>query len=210
MSAPVLHNYDLDDSCYKVRLLAACMGQPLETVAVDVFPGREHLSPRYLALNPTGGLPILQDGDLTLWGAEAIMLHLARTRPGGARFLPEAPERAAHMHQWLVFAAGPLGVTSAARATAMLGAPGDLDALRDAARQGLRAMDDHMAKSALLDVDWFAGPDPSLADLALFPAFALSRDYSVGHEEFPALRQWARRVRRLDGFVTMPGIPDYH
>ena len=57
---------------------------------------------------------------------------------------------------------------------------------------------------------WFAGDKPSLADLALFPAIALSRDFGVEHEAYPALRRWMRRVRTIQGFMTMPGIPDYH
>jgi hypothetical protein len=39
---------------------------------------------------------------------------------------------------------------------------------------------------------------------------ALSRDFGVDHDEYPALRRWARRFRKLPGFLTMPGIPDYH
>jgi glutathione S-transferase len=58
--------------------------------------------------------------------------------------------------------------------------------------------------------EWFVGHGPTLADLTLFPSFALSRDYGIDHDEFPALRRWIRRFRGLNGFQTMPGIPDYH
>jgi glutathione S-transferase len=79
-----------------------------------------------------------------------------------------------------------------------------------AARDAFRLMDDHMTARAFADAAWFAGDTPTLADIALFPAIALSRDYGVDHEAYPALRRWMRRVRRLSGFITMPGIPDYH
>ena len=52
--------------------------------------------------------------------------------------------------------------------------------------------------------------DRRLRTWRYFPAFALSRDFGIDHDAFPALRRWARRLRRLPGFVTMPGIPDYH
>ena len=58
--------------------------------------------------------------------------------------------------------------------------------------------------------DWLACNRPTIADIALFPSFALSRDYNVDHDAFPALRRWARAVRKVDGFITMPGIPEYH
>ncbi len=56
---------------------------------------------------------------------------------------------------------------------------------------------------------WFVGEDPTLADVALFPSIALSRDLGIDHEAYPALRRWMRRVRHLDGFIVMPGIPQY-
>ena len=44
----------------------------------------------------------------------------------------------------------------------------------------------------------------------LLPHFALSRDFGIEHESYPALRRWFRSVRTIPGFTTMPGIPDYH
>jgi glutathione S-transferase len=54
-----------------------------------------------------------------------------------------------------------------------------------------------------------AGAGPTIADVAVFPAIALSRDAEIEHDEYPALRRFIRRFRALPGFVTMPGIPDY-
>ena len=51
MSALVLYNYELDESCYKVRLALSLLGLDWQAVAVDVFPGKEHLTPPYLAMN---------------------------------------------------------------------------------------------------------------------------------------------------------------
>jgi glutathione S-transferase len=71
-------------------------------------------------------------------------------------------------------------------------------------------MDDHMTARGFAQEDWFAAAHPTIADIVLFPAFALSRDFGIDHDEYPALRRWARRFRMLPGFKTMPGIPDYH
>ena len=59
-------------------------------------------------------------------------------------------------------------------------------------------------------VGMLVGENATLAEIALFPAIALSRDFGVDHDEYPALRRWMRRVRTIPGFITMPGIPDYH
>ncbi len=67
-----------------------------------------------------------------------------------------------------------------------------------------------MTRQQFADAFWFAGHAATIADIALFPAIALSRDIAVDHDEYPALRRWMGRVRTLPGFITMPGIPAYH
>jgi glutathione S-transferase len=71
-------------------------------------------------------------------------------------------------------------------------------------------MDDRMTAVELDGGGWFAGDTPTVADIALFPSIALSRDSGIEHDAYPALRRWMRRVRAIPGFRTMPGIPDYH
>jgi glutathione S-transferase len=211
MSAPlVLYNYELDESCYKVRLALSLLGLEWKPIAVDVFPGKEHLTLPYLAMNPAGRLPILRDGDLVLHGTEAILAHLARAHDPSGKWLPADGEGFAVVMQWLNFSARDLDATIAARQHSLFDTPGDEAALLAASCRAIRIMDDHMTARGFVRADWFAAPHATIADIALFPAFALSRDFGIDHDEYPALRRWARRVRALPGFKTMPGIPDYH
>ncbi len=203
---PRLYNYDLDPDCYCVRLVASVLNLSLEVVALDVFPGRDHLTDQMLALNPAGRLPVLVDGDLVLTQLPAILWHLA-SHPGVALTL--IPTEPAAMLEWLTFAAIDLAAAHTARAAAIM-AVGDLVKPRADARRALRRLDDHLTRQGIAGLGHVAGPTLTLADLALFPGFALSRDFNVDHDEFPALRLWARRVRAVKGFITMPGIPDYH
>jgi glutathione S-transferase len=205
----ILHNYDLFEDCYRVRLLAALTGQTLELRNVDAFPGFEQTSDKYLALNPLGRLPILEDGELILRDVMAILLYVVG-QDGEARYLPKDPKTHAQMLDWLGFACHDLAVANTARAVSLLDLPGDGPAAQAEARKLLRILDDHLTKQALTGAGYVAGTAPTLADIALFPSFALSRDFGIDHDEFPALRLWARRMRALDGFITMPGIPDYH
>jgi glutathione S-transferase len=103
-----------------------------------------------------------------------------------------------------------LGVTIAARQHSLFDTTGDEKALRDASSRRIRIMDGHMTARGFARADWFAAGHPTIADIALFPAFALSRDFDIDHDEYPALRRWARRFRTLPGLKTMRGIPDYH
>lgn len=208
--ALVLYNYDLDENCYKVRLALSMLKIGHETVAVNAFPGREQETPPFLALNPMGTLPILADGELTLPGAEAILAHLARSQDETGHWFPPDGAGFARVMRWLVFAAGDLSVATRARANALFGTPGDEAALRAGAARAIGAMEDAMTVNGFAGQDWFSGSEPTVADIALFPAFALSRDFGIDHDEYPALRKWARRFRAIPGFLTMPGIPDYH
>src|ERR1700733_9904759 len=209
-SGLVLYNYELDDSCYKARLALSLLGLEWQAVAVDVFPGKEHLSPPFLALNPSGRLPILRDGDVVLHGTEAILAHLARAHDPSGKWLPADGSGFAEVMQWLIFSAHDLGATIAARQSSLFGTPGDEQLLHAAASQAIRIMDDHMTARGFAQMEWFAAGHPTMADVALFPAYALSRDFGIDHDEYPALRRWARRFRALPGFKTMPGIPDYY
>lgn len=211
MTAPTLWNYDLDDACYRVRLMAALAGLTLRLRAVDAVPGDEPRRPEMMALNPLGRLPLFRSGDLLLRQTEAILLHIARTAPGGAAYLPEAEARRAEMEDWLLFAATELAVAGAARRVALFeGDQSALPALRQKAAAALTILEDHLAERRTRGVSFVAGETASVADIALFPAFALSHDYHLDHAPFPALRLWAREMRALDGFVTMPGIPAFH
>lgn len=208
--ALTLYNYELDDASYRARLLLSMLGLAHETVAVNMVPGNEHRSPAMLALNPRGTLPLLVDGALTLSGSEAILAYLARAHDPHGRFLPQDPAAFGRVMQWLGFSASALEAAAQARRVALFGLAGDYEGLRAAARVAFRIMDDHMVLRHIEGAEWFVGDGPTVADIALFPLFALSRDFGIDHDEFPALRRWTRRLRKLDGFRTMPGIPDYH
>lgn len=63
-------------------------------------------SPAYLALNPNGLIPVLQDGDLVLFETAAIVLHLVDRQPEAA-LAPSVgtPERA-EFYKWLCWLSG--------------------------------------------------------------------------------------------------------
>lgn len=205
---PKLYDYVLSGSCYKVRLLLSMLGVAHEVEAIDFFPGRQHKRPEFLALNPLGQLPVFEDDGLVLRDAQAILCHLANKYDPAGTWLPR-DERFGSVMMWLSFAGGELMAISGARMIAMLNYPGDLAALQLKARAALRLLDDHLADRAQAGGLWLVGPTATIADLASFPYVALSHDAGIGHEDYPAINLWQRQVRKLPGFVGMPGVPDY-
>lgn len=212
MSERVLYDFELDANCYKVRLALSMMDLSFRTVAVDAYPGREQQKAGFLSINPLGRIPVLVDDGLVVDGAQAILAHLARAAGHATSWLPDARQGFAMTMQWLMFAQSDLACALTARDLALFGTGSDLEQQRLAnhSLQAFEQMEDHMLMRQADGATWFVAEGPTIADLALFPAFALSRDFGVDHEEFPALRRWSRRLRQLKGFITMPGIPDYH
>ncbi len=76
------------------------LGFEAEIIAVNLRAG-DHLKPEFLAVNPYGKIPALQDGDLTLVESAAICLHLAEKAPEKG-LIPAVgtPERAL-FYQWV-------------------------------------------------------------------------------------------------------------
>jgi glutathione S-transferase len=202
---PELYDHVLSDGCYTIRLALKLLGVAHDAKTVDYAPAREPASEAVVALSPSGELPVFVDGALVLSNVATILRHLQATCDSGGTKWP----RSAEVERWIDFAMGPLDALSRARRVTLFGAAGDRAALLTAARNALRMLEDHLTDQALIGRVWIAGDAPSLGDVAVFPPVALSHDCGIGHEDYPAINLWQRRVRKLDGFIGMPGIPDY-
>ena len=102
-----------------------------------------------------------------------------------------------------------LMAASAARLHDALGYDLDIKAARASARAAFRILDDHLTHREILGQKWLVGARPTIADVACFPYVALAGDGGIGHEEYPALRNWMRDFRRLPGFHAMSGISEF-
>src|SRR6202049_2950564 len=80
-------------------------GQPYERVLTDISTGAQK-APEYLAINPMGKVPALQDGEVTLAEAAAICAYVAERYPE-ARLAPPVGDalRAKYLY-WLFFVPG--------------------------------------------------------------------------------------------------------
>jgi len=85
-------------------------GQPYERVLIDLSKAAQK-TPEYLAINPMGKVPALQDGEVTLGEAAAICAYVAERYPQ-ARLAPATgdPVRAKYLY-WLFF--GPSSIEPA-------------------------------------------------------------------------------------------------
>lgn len=201
-----LYDYILSGSCYKVRLFLSMIGKDYETVPVDYYPGGEHKTPEFLEINPLGQIPVLTDEELTLRDAQAILVYLAGKYDPDRKWYPEDPRLQGEIAMWLSFAGGEIMNSSAARLHDMLFYDFDLDKVRAAAHAAFRVLDDHLTDREILGRHWIVGENPTVADIACFPYVALSGDGGISLDDYHAIRRWISRVKRIPGFIVMPGI----
>ena len=86
---------------FRVLWAANELGLPYEHIQIG-FDGSNR-TPEYLAVNPMGNVPTIQDGSFRLFESLAINLYLAKK--AGTGLYPKALEDEARTWQWTLFAA---------------------------------------------------------------------------------------------------------
>ena len=197
-----LYRHALSGHAHRVELLLRMLALPFESVDVDLLTGA-HKKPGFLALNPFGQVPVLQDGDLTLFDSNAILVYLAKRYDTTGRWLPDDAAAAARVQQWLSVAAGQLvNGPNTARLVTLFKAPLDHDRALAISGQLFNVIDAQLATR-----DYLTADHATLADLAVYSYTAHAPEGGVSLEAFPNLKRWLRRVEALPGFVAMQASP---
>lgn len=78
--------------------VARHLGSPVEFIRVDIAKG-EQKHPDFLAINPNGRVPALENGESRLWESPAIMCYLAQK--AGSDMWPSDPTMQVDAVRWL-------------------------------------------------------------------------------------------------------------
>jgi len=195
-----LYNSAVSGNCYKVRLLAAQLGMPLELVEMDVLDRSDR--PDVLGgLNPALRVPtlVLDDGR-ALGESGAILCFLAEGTP----YLPDDRYQRAQVLQWLFFeqyshepyVATPryiirhLGRDHARAA--------ELPARIERGHQALKVMETHLAVAP-----FFVEKRYTIADIALYAYTHVAHEADIDLTRYPSVRAWLARVASQPGHVKM-------
>lgn len=90
----------------KVALMLEETGLQYEAIPVDTRKGDQH-KPEFLAINPNGKVPVIIDGDATVFDSNAILLYLGEKT---GKFMPaNTPKARGEMLSWLMFVATGVG-----------------------------------------------------------------------------------------------------
>lgn len=187
--------------CHRVEVLLSLLGLNYQCIDVNLL-AKQQKTPEFLALNPFGQVPVIQDGDCVIADSNAILVYLAQ-HYGGEKWRPKTAQEAAEIQRWFSLAAGPLAFgASAARAALRFNMPLDLVAAQNRAMALFGVMDAHLARQ-----DFLAGWNVTLADLAHYAYVARAPEGDISLSPYPSLQAWLCRIEALPGFIPMPETP---
>ena len=198
-----LYRAGVSGHSHRVELCLSLLGLPFELVNVDLAAGA-HKQPEFLAMNPFGQVPVIQDGAVTLADSNAILVYLARSYAANAeQWLPSEPLAAAQVQRWLSVAAGPLAFGPAyARVIQLFKSLASPDDAIARAHGLFKVMEQQLGESAFL-----VGSTATLADVANYSYVARAPEGNVSLVGYPKLRAWLACVEALPGFIPMVKTP---
>lgn len=174
------------------------IGAPYELVRVERDSERRS-TPAYLALNPWGTIPTLEDGDLALSEAAAICLHLAERFPD-ARLAPAAGTRErSELYRWLHWLSNTVQQTAMRHFYPERYGTGGVE---EAANRDLARFYD-LIDAHLEGRDWLVGEERTVADLYLFMLTRWGRFLEPAAWDRPNLRAHFLRALALPGVARM-------
>jgi glutathione S-transferase len=193
-----LHTHLLSGHAHRAELFLSLLGLPFERIEVDLVRGA-HKRPEFLALNPFGQVPVIEDDGAVIADSHAILVYLALRYDSTGRWLPRDPFGAAQVQRWLALSAGPqVNGAAHARWLSIIGKPVPSTATETASAL-LRQIEQHLQGR-----DWLVGDGPTIADVALYSYTAHVPEGGVPLEPYPALQAWLGRIEALPGFVDLP------
>ena len=194
-----LHHFPLSGHAHRAHLFLGLLGVEYELVHVDL-PAAAHKRPDFLALNPFGQVPVLEDGAVVIPDSNAILVYLAK-KYGRTDWLPESPAEAAAVQRWLSVAAGQIAFgPCAARLVTLFGAPFNHAEVIARAHAILKLVEKQLAERSWI----VGGTAPTIADVALYSYIARAPEGDVDLSPYPEILAWLKRVEALPGFVPFP------
>lgn len=209
-----LHQHPASTTSRAVMLFAAESRIAYEPVVVDLFSG-EHLGDRYVGVNPSRLVPVLEDGGFRLTECSAILKYLAESA-GSPAYPPELQQRARinERMDWFNtqfcrdFAYGfvyPQIFPTHKRPNSYLHEM-TLEWHREKARQWLEVLDRHLIGPKQ---GYVCGDAITLADYLGAPMVALGEVARVDFGPYPNVRRWLGNMKALpswrDVFAAIDG-----
>jgi maleylpyruvate isomerase len=196
-----LHGYFRSSASYRVRIALNLKGLSAEHLPHHLRKG-EQRDPAYLAINPQGLVPTLQDQSAIITQSLAIIEWLEETHPEPP-LVPEDPLRRAHVRafaQVIACDTHPVQNLKVLARLRQLGVPEEkvTDWAAWANREGLAACEALIGNES---GPFCFGEAPGMADLCLVPQLANARRFGVDVAAFPRLLMAEAAAKNIKAFA---------
>lgn len=191
----------------KVIWLLEELGLPYERVDVGgPFGGTN--TPEYIAMNPNRNVPTLVEGDFVLWESNAILRYLAAANVQDSPMWPQDLKARASIDRWMDWQQT---VLNRPQSTVFLGLVRTAPERRDGAAIAAAAKEVGLAWG-LLDavlgrVPYVAGPEFTLADIALGIHMHRWFAFDIERPSLPHLRGWYDRLLTRPAYRAHVALP---
>jgi glutathione S-transferase len=162
----------------------------------------------YLAKNPNGLIPTLEDGDQVFWESNAIVRYLA-ARYGAAPFYRADPAGRAVVDGWMDWTLTTVNAPMTPLFWGYVRTPADQRdpvALEEARKKAVAAwtiLQTHLTTSAQPHI---CGPDLTPADIALGPFAHRWFSLPIERPAMPALEAWYQRLKLRPGYAKWVAV----
>lgn len=196
-----LHGYFRSSASYRVRIALNLKGLSADHLPHHLRKG-EQRDPAYLAINPQGLVPTLDDGGTILTQSLAIIEWLDEIHPEPP-LLPQDPLRRAKVRAFAMALAcdtHPVQNLKVLARLRQLGLPEEqvTEWAAWANREGLAACETLIANES---GPFCFGASATIADLCLVPQLANARRFGVALEAFPRLLQAETAAKAVKAFA---------
>ena len=196
---------------HKVHIMLEECGLPYRVHAIDIGAGDQFTS-EFLAISPNNKIPAIVDPNgpdgepMSVFESGAILLYLA-SKTG--KLLPTSTRDKFEVLEWLMFQMGGIGPMLGQAHHFRIYAPEKIEyainRYTNEAKRLYGVMNRRLAQSK-----YMAGPDYTIADIAIFPWLRSWKNQGITWDDFPHLKGWfdeiAARpaVQRGVAVLTMP------
>jgi len=201
-----LYTYYRSSAAYRVRIALNLKGIAYESLPRHLSRGGgEQRRPDFLAVNPQGLLPVLEDNGSALTQSLAIIEYLEETHPEPP-LLPRTPLLRARVRALALAIACDIHPLNNLRVLNYLRAPLGIDAAavdnwyRHWIACGFRALEEEAERSAG-DRRHLVGAAVTLADVCLVPQMYNARRFGCDLEPYPTLRAVSAHLESLAAFA---------
>ena len=197
MSNPIrIHSFQRSGHSHRVVLFANLAGIDYELVKV-ILRADENKTETFLALNSTGEVPVIEDGDLVVTDSNAILIYLARKY--APSFIPTDIKLEAEVQKFLTMAADEIAFGAArARIINVFELPFDPEFAQQIANNALTKLEAHMQGREFL-----VGEQLTIADVAIYTYIAHAPEGGVSLDPYPNVRRLLTTIEAQKGFVAM-------